>query len=390
MTASDQALYKPSIAIISNQAFSLINFRGSLINKLFNSGYRVWCLAPDFNEGLRQKIFELGGMPVDFDISRTGMNPFRDILDALKLAALLRKLKPKTTLTYFIKPVIYGTFGAWLAKVPHRVAMVEGLGYIFTNDENDRLPFKRKLLQNAVLILYKLAFKLSHRVILLNTDDISFLVGSNILSASKVSHLDGIGIDLKEWALRPPVLNPICFLLAARLLKQKGIVEFAMAAKTIRVTYPAARFIVLGGLDPNPSGLKLSEINKLVVECGIEWHGHVSVKEWLENASVFVLPSYYREGLPRSILEAMALGKPIITTDSPGCRETVREEFNGYLIPIRNSDALIGAMEKFIINPDLISKMGSQSRLIAEERFDVNKINDLLLKILKADDLTFK
>jgi glycosyltransferase involved in cell wall biosynthesis len=369
-----------SIAIISSQAFSLINFRGALISALVEKKAVVYALAPDYTDELKRQVIDLGAIPVSIHMNRTGVNPFRDLLDMFKLTRLLRELRPDVAFGYFVKPVIYGTLAAWIARTPHRVAMIEGLGYVFT-EASTNLPFKRKLLRSAVSLLYRIALAKTHRVIFLNKDDITDFLRADLVDECKVDLVDGIGVDLSAWVVAPPARSPLTFLLVARLLREKGIVEYVEAARLIKVHYQEARFILLGGLDQNPGALALSEVRAWVDEGLIEWPGHVVVKPWLEQSSVFVLPSY-REGLPRSSQEAMAAGRPVITTDAPGCRDTVTEGVNGYLVPVRDVPALVVAMERFIRNPDLIESMGRESRRIAESRFDVRQINVRLLHIL--------
>ena len=373
---------KKSCAIISSQAFSMLNFRGSLIRDLVAAGVEVHALAPDYNEAMRGGIMALGATPVDFQLDRTGINPLHDGVDAIKLSILLRRLRPDVTLGYFIKPVIFGTLAAWLAGVPLRVAMIEGLGYVFTSSAGAE-PLRRKVLRSLVSWLYRFALARAHKVIFLNDDDIQEFVSSDLVEKSKVIKLGGIGVDLADWSLAIPVTQPITFLLAARLLREKGIVEYVEAAKIVKACHPDVRFVLLGGLDPNPGGLALSEVQAWVDDGLLEWPGHVDVKPWMAKASVYVLPSYYREGVPRSTQEAMAMGRAVITTNAPGCRETVDDGVNGVLVPVRNVATLAAAMLRFVEDPELITSMGLESRRLAEERFDVVKINARLMRILE-------
>lgn len=351
-----------------------------MICDLVAAGVIVFALAPDYDEETRQKISALGAHPVNCSFSRTGMNPFRDGLDTLKLALLLRRLHPDVTLGYFIKPAIFGTFAAWLAGVPWRVVMIEGLGYVFTSS-GGREPLRRKVLRSLVTRLYRFALARAHKVIFLNSDDINEFVGAGLVQESIVIKLGGIGVDLTDWPLTKPVTKPVTFLLAARLLREKGVVEFAEAARMLKAHRPEVRFVLLGGLDPNPGSLGQSEVQAWVTEGLLEWPGHVAVKPWMVQASVFVLPSY-REGVPRSTQEAMAMGRAVITTYAPGCRDTVDEGVNGFLVPVREVPALVNAMLRFVETPALIETMGLESRRLAEDRFNVKKINERLLEIL--------
>jgi len=371
-----------NLAIITSQAFSLENFRGPLIRALTNRGISVYALAPDFDSGLRTRVAELGAVPVDYSLSRTGMNPLRDALNIFRLSKLIMRLSPDVTLAYFIKPVIYGSIVAWLARVPKRFSMIEGLGYVFL-DYPESLTLRRHILRWAVSHLYKYALSLNKKVFFLNQDDVAQFVDEGIISKKKVVRLDGIGLDLNHYAQVPSVVEPVTFILVARMLREKGIYDFVEAARQVRKRYPAVRFLLVGGVDQNPSSITEGELHAWVEEGLVEWPGHVNdIRPWLGQASVFVLPSYYREGLPRGNQEAMAMGRPIITTDWIGCRETVKNGINGFLVPVRDSKALAMAMMRFVEAPNLIQKMGREGRRIAEERFDVHVINRQIMETM--------
>lgn len=367
-----------SVALISSHAFSLSNFRGPLIRALVATGVRVYALAPDFDAATRFAVEKLGAVTVDFTLDRTGIRPIRDALDLIRLIGLLRRLKPDATLAYFIKPVIYGSLAARLAGVRRRFALVAGLGYVFTPD-GGREGLKRRVLKMAASLLYKVAFRACETVFFQNRDDVDQFVRSGILSPDKIVLLNGTGVDLEHLAPTPPLQRPPTFLLMARLLREKGIVEFVEAARAIKRDHPEARFLLLGGSDPNPGGVAESLIREWVEQGDIEWLGHVAdVRPWIAASSVFVLPSY-REGKPRSTQEAMAMARAVITTDAPGCRDTVEEGVNGYLVPVRDSAALANAMRAFIAKPALMISMGWESRRLAEQRFDVHAINRIIL-----------
>lgn len=373
---------RPTVAIIASIAYSLPNFRGPLIQDFIASGWRVLALAPDFDSRTRAATAALGAEPVDFSLERAGMHVLSDVTDAARLFVQLRRLKPDLVFSYFIKPVIYGSLAAWAARVPRRYALVAGLGYVFTANGTEH-TLRRRLLRGAASILYWLGFKACHRVFFQNQDDIDQFVDAGLLSRDKVVRLAGSGVDLERLSAAAPVIAPITFLLMARLLREKGIVEYVEAARRIRADYPEARFVLLGGLDPNPGALAEADVVGWAAEGIIEWLGHRDdVAPILAACSVYVLPSY-REGMPRSTQEAMAMAKPIISTDVPGCRETVIEGLNGFLVPARDVDRLAIAMRKFVDNPSLIAPMGLESRRMAENLFDVRRINQTLLDAME-------
>ncbi|WP_334188941.1 glycosyltransferase family 4 protein [Noviherbaspirillum sp.] len=367
--------------MITTHAPSLVNFRAPLIRALRTRGLSVLALAPNFDERTRKAVEELGATPVDCPMSRTGMNPIRDALNTFKMAKLLEQLKPDITLGYFIKPVIFGAIAAWWAGVPRRISMIEGLGFVFTSGGGSN-PLKRRMLKRLVMVFYRVGFKFAQRVVFLNTDDLRDFVEDGLIPPSKAFLLGPIGVDLQEWSVAPPVTAPVTFLLAARLLREKGIEYYADAARIVKERHPHARFILLGDLDENPGSLARRDVVSWVAQGLLEWPGHVVVAPWMAQASVFVLPSYYREGVPASTQEAMAMGRAVITTPVPGCRETVIDGVNGFFVPVQDATALAAAMCRFIEHPEYILSMGAASRRFAEEWFDADEVNRRLIDLL--------
>ena len=363
-----------SIVILTSGAATLANFRGPLIRDFVSQGIVVHALAPDHNDETRAAMIALGAVPVDVSLDRTGMRPMRDLTDMVRLARTFRQLGPDAVFGYFVKPVTFGMIAATLAGVRHRFAMVEGLGYIFTPG-SERDTFKRRMLRAVASMLYWSAFKLCHVAFVLNEDDRRFFIESGIAPPGRIELLAGAGVDFDRLFPAPAVTAPVSFLLMARLLREKGIGEFVEAARRLRGAYPNARFILLGGWDKNPGGFTLEEVRAWTDEGLVEWLGHQSdVRPVIAQSSVFVLPSY-REGKPRSTQEAMAMARPVITTDAPGCRDTVVEGVNGFMVAPRDAVALADAMKRFLDQPSLIAPMGAASRILAEERFDVRRIN---------------
>lgn len=364
-----------SIAIITSIAYSLVNFRGPFIRDLVARRMCVYAFAPDHDEYSREQLRALGAIPVDYTFSRAGMNPIADTVNTVRLARTLSRLKPDIVYSYFIKPAIYGSFAALLAGVPRRYALVAGLGHAFSNQAGGR-RLKRRILRQSAKLLLACGFRACHGVIFQNKEDRAEFTETNMLRPEKTLRTNGTGVDLSSLQPLHWPEAPTTFLLAARLVKSKGIDDFAKAAKRVKERSPQTNFILLGNVDANPESMKLEEVRELVADAGLEWPGHVTnITPYMARAHVFVLPSYYREGVPRSIQEAMAYGRAIITTDNIGCRETVIDGANGFIVPIRDIEALSAAMLKFVKDPELAKRQGERSRKMAEERFDVNHIN---------------
>lgn len=333
----------------------------------------MFALAPDHDDTSRAQLRTLGAEPVDYPLARAGLNPLRDGASLLALTRILRRLRVDASFAYFIKPVIYGNLAARAAGITRRFAMIEGAGYVFADDARS---LRRVLLRRAVSLLYRAGLSGIERALFLNRDDLDLFVASGMVDARAALLTGAIGVDLDHFAPAPLPSQPV-FLLAARLLADKGVREYVAAARQLR---GQAHFILLGGTDANPASVSRAELESWAAEGVVEWCDHVAdVRPLLARASVFVLPSYYREGVPRSIQEAMAMGRAIITTDMPGCRDTVVDGDNGILIAPRSVAALAAAMRRFTDDPALVARMGQASRRLAEQRFDVRDANARVL-----------
>ncbi len=363
------------IVIISHYSPSLINFRGDLIRAMVELGHEVICLGPE--AGFEQPLQELGADYRQIPLHRTGLNPLKDVKTLFSLRKVLKEIKPDIVFSYTVKPIIYGSIAAHVAGVRRMYALISGLGYVFI-----RQTFKQRLLTQIVAFLYRRGLKYNQVVFFQNPDDLHLFVSNGIVPTTvKPVLVNGSGVNIEKFAFAPPKLSPVTFLLIARLIKDKGILEYVESARLLKQKYPDARFQLLGPLDINPAAITQEQLEQWTKEGIIEYLGKTNdVRPYIADASVFVLPSFYREGTPRSVLEAMSMGRPIITTDAPGCRETVIDGRNGFLVPVKDVDTLKSAMEKFILNPDLIVQMGEQSRIIAEEKYDVRKVNRAILQ----------
>lgn len=373
-----------SVAIISTVASSFYGFRTELIREMREKEYTVYAFTSEYTDADLKKIESLGAIPITYQLNRGGLNPIADIIATYKLSKKIREIKPDLVFSYFSKPVIFGTIAAKLAKVPKIIGMLEGLGYTFTQ-QPEGFDKKTQLIKKVQVLLYKIALPQLDKLIFLNPDDPKDLLQKHAITVKKLEVLGGIGLNLKDYPYKyiPDMQKPINFLFIGRLLKEKGIHDFVLAAKKVKEQYPEIQFTVLGAIDPyNLGALKQSELEELIASNIINYPGHVNnVKDWITDSHVFVLPSY-REGVPRSTQEAMAIGRAIITTDVPGCRETVQNGINGFLVPKWNSKALAEKMIYFIQHPEQIEKMGYESYKIAQEKFDAEKVNQRLMNIL--------
>lgn len=370
------------VAIVTSTAYSIANFRGPLISDMIARECQVFALAPDYDNVTRARVRSLGAEPVDISLERTGMRPLRDVIDTIRLAATLRKLRADVAFNYFAKPVIFGTIAARIAGIPRRYALVAGLGYVFTPDGAPPSP-KRRILRGIVSFLYRVSLRFTDRVFFQNQDDLDQFVTDALVDRAKCIRLNGTGVDLARLSPSAPPTQPTTFLLMARLLREKGIEEFVEAARILKRDFPDARFVLLGGSDPNPGGLSVGQVAAWQDEGSVIWPGHVDdVLPWLHDCSVYVLPSW-REGVPRSTQEAMAIGRAVVTTDATGCRETVVDGVNGFLVPLRDPATLAAAMRRFLDNPEQIAVMGQASRALAEQKFDVREINRQMLAAMQ-------
>lgn len=365
-----------SVLLIASFAQSVPTFRGALIRAMRDAGMEVDVAVPSIENspGLLDGLASHGVTAHGIPLRRTGTNPLADLRLALALYRLIRRLRPSVTLPYTIKPVIYGTVAAWLAGVPHRYALVTGLGYAFTGR-------REGLLKGIIRTLYRFALGKAHGVFFQNPDDERLFRETGLLPESVPSVVvSGSGVDAASFAVAAFPQGHPTFLMIGRLLGDKGVREYAEAGRRIKASHPAVQFRLVGWIDTNPDAITKTELDAWVAQGTLEFLGKLDdVRPAIADSTVYVLPSY-REGTPRTVLEAMAMGRPIITTDAPGCRETVIEGENGFLVPVKSVDALVEAMLNFIEDPTLAPRMGRRSREIAEEKYDVHKVNAVMLR----------
>jgi len=366
------------ILVIGGYADSLIRFRGDMLREMVILGHEVKAGAPCANESIKKGLKNIGVDYIDIPLDRTGSNPFKDLKTFITIFCLLLKQRPDIVLSYTIKPVIYGSIAAHIIRTPLICSMITGLGYVFADNSQ-----KKRIVNTIARELYRIALSCNNWVFFQNPDNqLLFHELEFVRDKTKSVLINGSGINLEQFPLTglPSSMN---FLLIARLIRDKGIMEYAEAARLLKERYPWANFKVVGWIDENPTAIDRNDMQTWLDAGYIEYLGHLDdVRPALADTSVFVLPSYYPEGIPRTILEAMAMGRPVITTNAPGCRETVIDGVNGFLVPTRDSHQLANAMETFIRQPELIPSMGKRSREIAEKKFDVKKVNAVILNTL--------
>ncbi len=363
------------VLLLGSYAPSLINFRGPLIAAMAERGHEVFAAAPDIDPDVAAKLVALGATPVPVVLGRTSLNPVATWRSGRQLRALVELIAPDVMIAYTIKPILLGAAAARAARVPFFAAMITGMGYAFLGGLNP----KRLAIRLVAMLMYRRALAASQLVIFQNEDDRSDFRRMRLLATARATLIvNGSGVDLGHF-MPEPVPAQTGFLMIARYLRDKGIREYGAAAARLKAEYPEVRIRLAGWLDEAPDAIGQAELDSILAG-GIEDLGHLAdVRAAIAQASVYVLPSY-REGTPRTVLEAMALGRAVITTDAPGCRNTVVDGENGLLVPVGDSDALYRAMRRFVEDPALAARMGEASLRLVREKFDVDKVNAAILE----------
>ena len=368
------------IIIVTNSASNLFSFRGKLIKELVDRNFQVLVIIPDsdYSNDFENDLLKLGAKTSTIPLDRAGLNPFRDFLTFLAIKSSFKKFKPDIVLSYTSKPIIYS--GLAIGKNPKIKFFpnLTGLGYGFT----EKFGLKRKLINFILKKLYKVSLRFSTRVIFQNPDDELLFHNLNITKDTKTSIVNGSGVDLKFYSPTSLPSKPV-FLMLSRLVADKGVIEYCKAAKEIRAKFPEVIFQLAGSFDPNPSGLKYDQLKPFIDAKDIKYLGHIKdVREILNGCRYYILPSY-REGTPRSVLEAMSIGRPIITTNATGCKETVLNGINGLLIPARDKDALVVAIQKMLeLDDKKVNEMANESIKLVRKKYDVRKVNQHIIEII--------
>jgi glycosyltransferase involved in cell wall biosynthesis len=363
------------IAVLQVHDSNVLAWRGHLLQEMVARGHEVAVYlpsaAPQVVEGLRA----IGVTCLQFGLNRAGISPLGDVGSLNHLRRAFHATHVDLVFGFSAKPIIYGSFAARAAGVPDIFSLVEGAGYTFSS-----VDLRARCLRLLVARLYRMSFAFNRKVFFLNPDDRELFCDMRLVKGrEQCVLLNGIGVDLTAYQPAPLPSRP-AVLMIARLLKLKGVREYVAAARIIRAKYPDVIFRLLGRTESHPDAIAERDLQAWVEEGLVEYLGwQDDVRPAIAASTLFVLPSYLREGTPRSTMEALAMGRPVVTTDNPGCRETVEHGTNGYLVPVRDVPALAEAIEHFITHPEQAAPMGRASRRLAEMKFDVCAVDQLIL-----------
>lgn len=367
------------IAVVAPFAEGVLKFRGPLLREMRRRGHEVEVLLPPPPAEVAAGLEAMGVAARIVPLGRASMNPLRDLAALAALRREMRRFRPDLVFSYNPKGVIYGTLAAWLAGVPRRFAMVTGLGFAFTTRSA-----RSGVARTAASLLYRLAVPRATGLLFQNPSDREVFAERGLLPKGvPVEVVPGTGVDAESFP-PAPIPAPTSFLMIARLLRDKGVVEYAEACRAVRDRLGEVRCRLAGWLDVNPSAVSETELAGWIESGRLEFLGRLSdVRPAMREASVFVLPSY-REGFSMVLLEAMSMGRAIITTDAPGCRDLVRHGREGLLVPPRDAAALAAAMLELAGDPARVAAMGAAARRRVEEEFDSRAVCGRLLDRMGA------
>jgi len=367
---------KKKILIVSNLSWNLYNFRLSLMNAMRDEGYEVIAVAA--HDRYSQKIIDAGFEFHEVKMNVQGINPMEDLKTMYSFYQLFKELSPDAVCQYTIKPNIYGSMAATFLKIK-TINNTTGIGLLFS---------KGNFLSKILKLLYVVSFRKVDRVFFQNSDDLDFFIKNGLVKSTQCDVLPGSGVDVERFKPQDREQSEkIKFLLVSRMIWEKGIAEYVKAAEEIKKVYPNVEFSVLGFLDvENPSAITKSQMDKWVNEGNIRYLGYSdNVDEFIHNADCIVLPSYYPEGTPKVLLESGSCGKPIITTDTVGCRNVVDHGVNGYLCEPRSWEDLKLKMEMFLkLEHDARVEMGRESREKIVREFDDKIVINKYLNLLRS------
>ncbi|MCJ8007988.1 glycosyltransferase family 4 protein [Lederbergia wuyishanensis] len=364
------------IVVLSSHTSSLYWFRMDMMKDFIKRGHSVIALGSEPEVDWKEKFNKHNIDYRQLYVERNGINPFKDLKTLKYLYQLMREDKPDKVFAYQAKTVVYGSIAAKLNGISDFYPLIAGLGSIFRGR-----GFKNTIIKTIMKTEYWIACKFSKKIFFQNNDDKNEFIQNRLIKEGESIIINGSGVNIEKFKPTPLPQEPT-FLFIGRLIKDKGIIEYLEACKKIKWKYPQIRCLLVGPFDSNPSALKPEELKPYLENEVIEYFGEqTDVRPFIAQCSTFVLPSYH-EGTPKTVLEAMAMGRPIITSDAPGCRETVIDGVNGYLVKVKDVQSLINKMEFLINNKNTCKSMGQESRKIAKNKYDVKIINQSIMKIM--------
>ncbi len=374
------------LILVHNSAATLGALRGDLIRLALEQNIHVHALVPKDLDGPSPYFFESPRFKMsEIDLNRTSLNVWGELRSIVSMRKCLKQADARSfVIVTTIKPIFYVGLLKRLGFVPPHLqttGLMTGLGFVFSGDS-----FKSRLLRWGLTPLYRLALRAHSRLLFQNQADLEFFKQHGLIGPKQIGQWVGSGVDLSRYSFSEVSIKPLRFLFVGRLLRSKGLVEFLEAAEIIKAKYPQVEFEVVGSFDSNPAALKMKDLEPFVRRGAIHYRGFLSdVREALVQASCVVLPSY-REGVPRVVLEAMSVGRAVITSDAPGCKEMVEDGRTGFVAKVRDAASLAEAMEKLIQSPHLVSQFGEAARKIAESRYDQRQINHRILRLAQGFD----
>lgn len=364
------------IAVLSSHTPSLYWFRIDMMKAFRERGHTVYALG---NEDERKWAIGFCKQGINYNqiyVQRNGINPLSDLKTLESIKKALKEIKPDKIFTYQAKTIIYGTIAANKLGITEVYPLIAGLGSLFLNDD-----IKTKMIRKILMSEYKFSMRKCPAVFFQNSDDLQTFKQMKVIKDQKVEMLHGSGVSLERFTVQP-MPETFTFLCISRLIRDKGVYEYLEACEIVKKKNPQIRCLLVGPYDSNPSSLKSEELQRFIDSGVIEYFGEqTDVVPYFRDSSVFVLPSY-REGTPKTVLEAMACGRPSITTDAPGCRETVDDKENGLLVPVKDVEQLVDAMQYMIDHPNELKTMAVNARQKAEQLFDVKKVSAKIIKTM--------
>jgi glycosyltransferase involved in cell wall biosynthesis len=369
------------IAVVVNEDVFFLTHRKNLGLALLKEGWIVYVLTTETKREYVEEIERSGFIFINIPSERKSTISVKyEYRIFAALCRMYKTLNPDLILAVGLKSILWGGLAARRFGIP-LVSAISGLGFLFTGEQKS---LKQRVL---VFVLRYLLPKKNHHVVFQNNEDQNIFLQNSIISINKTSIIRGMGVDFNEFKRFPfTAKDKFNFLFPARMLKDKGLVEFIAAAKRVEMAHANVEFILAGSIDntKNPTGVSEKELLEMICNTKISWIGYqTDMIAAYKRADVVVLPSY-REGFPKVLVEACAIGRPVITTNVPGCKDCAIDGYNGFIVPVKNEDALAKSMMKFIEDPDLKFSMGENAYQFAKERFDCNKINEQFIKIFTS------